>query len=158
METGWKSWLEFVLSSIHNTLMKKQNRRKFIASAAAVTAGVAAYGLPTMTMEPTKDKKQLVHHVFFWLKNRDSKEDLKKLLEGLETLRKIETIRKMHIGVPASTEQRPVVDSSYSASELMFFDDVAGQNVYQDHPIHKKFVENCSHLWEKVIVYDAMEV
>jgi hypothetical protein len=51
-----------------------------------------------------------------------------------------------------------VVDSSYSASELMFFDDVAGQNVYQDHPIHKKFVENCSHLWEKVIVYDAMEV
>jgi len=139
--------------------MKKQNRRKFIASAAAVTAGVAAYGLPTLpTMEPTKDKKQLVHHVFFWLKNRDSKEDLKKLLEGLETLRKIETIRKMHIGVPASTEQRPVVDSSYSASELMFFDDLAGQSVYQDHPIHKKFIENCSHLWEKVIVYDAMEV
>jgi hypothetical protein len=134
--------------------MKKQTRRKFIASTVAITAGVAAYGLPTME---TKNKKQLVHHVFFWLKNRDSKEDLTKLLEGLHTLEKIETIRKLHIGVPASTEQRPVVDSSYSASELMFFDDIAGQNVYQDHPIHKKFIENCSHLWEKVIVYDAME-
>ena len=134
--------------------MEKQTRRKFIASTVAITAGVAAYGLPTME---TKNKKQLVHHVFFWLKNRDSKEDLAKLLEGLHTLEKIETIRKLHIGVPASTEQRPVVDSSYSASELMFFDDIAGQNVYQDHPIHKKFIENCSHLWEKVIVYDAME-
>jgi hypothetical protein len=64
----------------------------------------------------------------------------------------------MHIGVPASTEQRPVVDSSYSASELMFFDDVAGQEAYQVHPIHKKFVEQCSHLWEKVIVYDSIDI
>lgn len=136
--------------------MKKQTRRKFIASTVAITAGAAAYGLPAM--ETKKDKKQLVHHVFFWLKNRDSKEDLKQLLDGLRTLEKIETIRKLHIGVPASTEQRPVVDSSFSASEMMIFDDVEGQNVYQEHPIHKKFVETCSHLWEKVIVYDAMAV
>lgn len=135
--------------------MKKQTRRKFIATTAAVTAGAAAFGLPTME---TKDKKQLVHHVFFWLKNPNSKEDLNKLLEGLRTLEKIETIRKLHIGVPASTEKRPVVDSSYSASELMFFDDLEGQKTYQDHPIHQKFIENCSHLWDKVIVYDAMEV
>ncbi len=74
-----------------------------------------------------KDKKQLVHHVFFWLKNRDSKEDLAKLLDGLRTLEKIETIRKLHIGVPASTEKRDVVDNSYQASELMFFDDTAGK-------------------------------
>ncbi len=100
----------------------------------------------------------VVHHVFFWLKNPDSREDLNKLLEGLETLRKIETIRKMHIGVPASTEKRDVVDNSYSASELMFFDNVEGQNAYQVHPIHKKFVENYSHLWQKVIVYDSIDV
>ena len=106
----------------------------------------------------TKNKKQLAHHVFFWLKNRDSKEDLRKLLDGLKTLEKIESVRRLHIGVPASTEQRPVVDSSYSASELIFFDDVAGQNIYQEHPVHKKFVEQCSHLWEKVIVYDSIDI
>jgi Stress responsive A/B Barrel Domain len=105
-----------------------------------------------------KDKKQLVHHVFFWLKNPDSKEDLAKLLAGLQTLRNIETIRKIHIGVPASTEKRPVVDSSYHASELMFFDDLAGQKVYQDHAIHQKFIADCSHLWDKVIVYDSLDV
>jgi Stress responsive A/B Barrel Domain len=134
--------------------MKKQTRRTFVASAVALSASAATSAMP---ME-TKDKKQLVHHVFFWLKNPDSKEDLAKLLEGLQTLRKIETIRQMHIGVPASTEKRPVVDSSYHASELMFFDDLAGQKVYQDHAIHQKFIADCSHLWEKVIVYDSMDV
>jgi hypothetical protein len=136
--------------------MKKQTRRNFMASAAVLTAGVAT-GMSLTTME-AKSKKQLAHHVFFWLKNRDSKEDLAKLLEGLRTLRKIETVRALHIGVPASTEQRPVVDSSYSASELIFFDDVEGQNVYQVHPIHEKFVKDYSHLWEKVIVYDALDI
>jgi hypothetical protein len=108
-------------------------------------------------MEP-KNKKQLTHHVFFWLKNPDSKEDLNQLVEGLRTLHKIESIRKLHIGIPASTEKRDVVDSSFSVSELMFFDDVEGQDVYQAHPIHKKFIDECSHLWAKVIVYDTLDV
>ena len=112
--------------------------------------------LVTKNMQPVK--KQLAHHVFFWLKNRDSKEDLQKLLDGLKTLEKIESVRKLHIGVPAKTEKRPVIDDSYSASELIFFDDLAGQDIYQVHPIHKKFIENCSHLWEKVIVYDSMDI
>lgn len=105
-----------------------------------------------------KNKKQLAHHVFFWLKNRDSKEDLNALIEGLRTLEKIESVRGLHIGIPAATEPRPVIDASYSASELIFFDDLAGQDIYQVHPIHKKFIEQCSHLWEKVIVYDAVDI
>ena len=132
-----------------------QNRRTFIATAAALGVSAAASALPPL---PMQNKKQLAHHVFFWLKNPSSKEDLNKLIEGLRTLEKIESVRKIHIGVPASTEKRPVVDNSYSASELIFFDDVAGQDVYQVHPIHKKFVENYSHLWEKVIVYDSIDI
>lgn len=106
----------------------------------------------------TKSKKQLAHHVFFWLKNPGSTDDLNHLLAGLRTLEKIETIRSLHIGVPAETKQRAVVDSSYHASELMIFDDIAGQETYQDHPIHQKFILDCSHLWEKVVVYDSMDV
>lgn len=105
-----------------------------------------------------KNKKQLAHHVFFWLKNRDSKEDLNKLIAGLQTLEKIESVRGLHIGIPAPTEKRAVIDASYSASELIFFDDIEGQNIYQEHPIHKKFIEQCSHLWEKVVVYDSIDV
>jgi len=99
---------------------------------------------------------KLVHHVFFWLKNPASKEDLAQLLKGLATLAQIESVRGAHFGVPASTEKRDVVDNSYSASEILFFDDTVGQKTYQDHPIHKKFVADCSQLWEKVVVYDAI--
>jgi hypothetical protein len=132
--------------------MKKHNRRKFLSITALLGTGLAASAMPSLK------EKQLVHHVFFWLKNPKSKEDLNKLIEGLRTLEKIETVRKIHIGIPASTELRPVVDASFSASELLVFDDLKGQKTYQDHPIHLKFIENCSHLWEKVIVYDSMDV
>lgn len=137
--------------------MKKQSRRTFLASAAVLTAGVATATALPIPME-AKEKKQLTHHVFFWLKNPDSTQDRDKLIEGLKTLRKIESVRKLHIGIPASVEKRDVVDSSYQVSELMFFDNVEGQNEYQVHPIHQKFVENYGHLWSKVLVYDSMEV
>ena len=134
--------------------MKPIMRRKFLATAATLTAGTAASALP---LQNTGEKKQLVHHVFFWLKNPDSIEDRDKLVEGVKTLSKIETIRKLHVGVLASTEKRDVVDTSWHVSELMFFDDTAGQKVYQDHPIHQDFIKNYSHLWAKVLVYDAAE-
>lgn len=99
---------------------------------------------------------KLVHHVFFWLKNPQSTQDLNALLAGIKTLEAIETVRGLHVGVPASTEKREVVDNSYSASELLFFDNLEGQSTYQSHPIHQKFVKDCSHLWSKVVVYDAI--
>lgn len=104
------------------------------------------------------NKKLLAHHVLFWLKNPESKEDRDKLVAGLRTLEKIETVRGLHIGVPADVEMRPVIDASYSVSELIFFDDIEGHDVYQAHPVHKAFIENCSHLWERVAIYDAMDV
>lgn len=126
-------------------------RRTFLATAATLGAAAAA---SAASMSPSSPP--LVHHVFFWLKNPDSKEDLAKLLAGIRGLAKIETVRGIHVGVPASTEKRDVVDNSYSASEILYFDDTAGQKVYQDHPLHQQFVAECSHLWGKVIVYDAV--
>ncbi|HRE83462.1 MAG TPA: Dabb family protein [Opitutaceae bacterium] len=108
------------------------------------------------SMTNAQTPAKLVHHVFFWLKNPDSKEDLAQLLAGIRALSKIETVRGIHVGVPASTEKREVVDNSFSASEILYFDDTVGQKVYQDHPLHQKFVAECSHLWNKVIVYDAI--
>ena len=130
-------------------------RRGFLIAAGAA-ATIEAHSADRANMDHRYPK--LVHHVFFWLKNPQSKADLERLLTGLRTLAKIETVRGAHFGIPASTEKRDVVENSYSASEILFFDDVAGQNVYQEHPIHKKFVAECSHLWEKVVVYDTIAV
>ena len=131
-------------------------RRKFISGSVALAAGtVASIAAPLL---PEMSKTPLVHHVFFWLKNPGSTTDRDKIVEGLKTLRKIEAIKELRIGIVASTEKRDVVDNSWGVSELMFFEDLAGQAIYQDHPIHQKFIKDCSHLWEKVIVYDAMDV
>lgn len=100
----------------------------------------------------------LVHHVFFWLKNASSAEDQRKLIEGVRTLSNIETIRSLKVGIPAATEKRDVIDASYAVSELIFFDDLAGQTIYQSHPIHQKFIADYSHLWDKVVVYDSIDV
>ncbi len=100
----------------------------------------------------------MVHHVFFWLKQPGSAADRQQLIEGLRTLAAIKEVKQLLIGTPASTEKREVVDNSYDVSELMYFDDVAGQDAYQVHPIHKAFVEKYSHLWEKVVVYDMLLV
>lgn len=97
----------------------------------------------------------IIHHVFFWLKNPSSKEDLERLMKGLESLRSIEVIKHIYIGVPAATEKRPVIDDSYSASELLIFDKLEDQHIYQEHPVHQQFIADCSSLWEKVIVYDT---
>ena len=133
------------------------SRRTFIAAAASVAATIADTEAATKAgATAVNNYPKLVHHVFFWLKNPQSKEDLARLLEGLRTLTKIESVRGAHFGVPASTEKRDVVYNSFSASEVLFFDDLAGQKIYQDHAIHKQFVADCSHLWERVVVYDAI--
>jgi len=123
-----------------------------------LTTGAAASALLANASSNTENARQLVHHVFFWLKNPDSKEDLNKLLEGINSLRKINTLRLCKVGMPAGTEQRDVVDGSYQVSLLTIFDDVKGHDAYQVDPVHTAFVKNYAHLWSKVVVYDSMDI
>lgn len=138
--------------------MHSSNRRKFLTAAAAIGAGSAVASLPFAAQAAPRGKTPLAHHVFFRLKNPDSKEDRDKLVEGVKTLKNIPTVKELHVGVLADTEKRDVVDVSWQVSELMFFTDLAGQATYQNHPIHLDFIKNYGHLWAKVVVYDAMEV
>ena len=68
---------------------------------------------------------------------------------------KATTIRQFHIGVPANTD-RAVIENTYSVSWMIFFDNPADQDSYQVDPIHLDFVKECSHLWNKVSVFDTV--
>jgi len=96
----------------------------------------------------------LAHHVLFWLKAGTSKDQKNAFHKGLASLENIETIKTLHIGTPAPIE-RAVVDTSYTFSLILFFDDLAGHDVYQIHPVHKAFLDEFRDLFEKVIIYDA---
>ena len=99
----------------------------------------------------------LTHLALFWLKHSDSAEDRQALVQGVDSLRTNEQVRSLQIGFPAATEERGVVDNSWSVSELMTFDSLDDQAAYQVHPIHQAFIGRCGHLWEKVVVYDMAD-
>jgi hypothetical protein len=102
-------------------------------------------------------KSSFIHHVYFFLKNPDSTEDHDKLVAGLRKLSQVKSIDSFHIGKPAATN-RDVIDRSYSISWLLHFKNAADQESYQTDPIHLQFIDECSSLWQKVIVYDSVDV
>lgn len=130
--------------------------RRDVVKLAAFGGAVMASG--AVSAAPAANASRISHHVFFWLKRPRSSEDRDALVAGLRSLAKIKVIRSLQIGVPASTEKRDVVDSSFDVSELMMFDSLADQKTYQDHPLHQEFIEKCSHLWSKVLVYDVKTI
>lgn len=137
--------------------MFKHSRRKFIgvASKLAVTAGLTTFAANTSrAMSATE---LFIHHVYFWLKNPGNTPERTRLVEGLRKLTSIKSIKTAHIGRPADTN-RDVIDSSYSISWLLTFDNRASQDSYQVDPIHLKFVEECKDLWSRVVVYDTVDV
>ncbi len=52
---------------------------------------------------------------------------------------------------------RDVIDNTYSYSMVITFDSKKEHDIYQEHPAHKKFIENASSLWDKVLVYDSVK-
>jgi len=101
-------------------------------------------------------KNIFVHHVFFWLKDPKNPEARKQFEKGLNELISVPQIQSSHIGTPVESP-REVVDDSFTYSYMAFFKNTEDQSIYQTHPIHLKFIEDCKHLWEKVVVYDAMD-
>ena len=137
--------------------MTDASRRHFVKSASLLGA-TAAMSEVVAAQSLDAQLPQLVHMVYFWLKRPDSRTDRDELIAGLKALGKIPEIKALHIGIPASTEKREVVDNSFQVSEMMLFSDVQAQNTYQSHPLHRQFIKDCEHLWERVVVYDSIAV
>ena len=96
----------------------------------------------------------LTHQVYFWLKeplNHDASDQLEK---GLKELLTIGSIKSGHLGIPATTPPRDVVDDSYSFAYYTTIESMDDHEEYQIHPVHLKFVETCQHLWDRVQIYD----
>ena len=97
----------------------------------------------------------LVHTVFFWLKADLSEEEKQEFNDGVESLISIESAEQVVIGTPAATTKRPVIDETYDCALTVILKDIPAHDLYQDDPIHHKFIADCNHLWERVQIYDA---
>jgi hypothetical protein len=99
-------------------------------------------------------KPGMIHTVFFWVKEGTSNADIQAFEKGLEKLGSCPQIQSYYWGPPSSTEQRGVVDGSFTYAINVHFATIEDQNAYQEEPIHLEFIENHNAIWEKVIVYD----
>lgn len=135
-----------------------KTRRSFLKKVAAGTALASIpLGALKASVKPRKYEDILIHHVFFWLKNPKNQQDRTQFEKAIEKLTSIEVIRKSHLGVPAPTEEREVVDHSYTYSLMLIFNSKEDQDIYQIHQKHQDFVDNNQQLWEKVVVYDSVD-
>ena len=123
---------------------------------------VAAVLLGANTLSAQEEKKEFdsnfAHVVYFWFHNPDSAEDRKVFETSLKKfLKNSEYAQTKFIGVPAETP-RDVVDNSYTYSLILTFPSKEIQDKYQTEPAHKVFIEESSHLWKKVQVYDSVGI
>lgn len=96
-----------------------------------------------------------VHTVYFWLRPDLTTEQQAQFQAGVQSLLAIESVQQGYWGAPASTD-RPIIERGYSAGLIVIFADQEAHDAYQVDPIHDRFREQCSHLWEKVVIYDTV--
>jgi len=101
-------------------------------------------------------RPELIHSVFFWLKEDLTDAQKAKFKAGVKSLGQIKHIQTFYMGPAADTEERGVVDNSYDMALINQFAKPADQEAYQIDPIHLKFVDDCKDLWTKVVVYDNL--
>lgn len=94
----------------------------------------------------------LVHTVYFWLKPGVDRAAFK---AAVETLAGIPGLTACHVGTPAPTTKRPVIDDTYDVALTTVMPDIATHDAYQQHPLHLQFLQHCRDQWSRVQVYDA---
>lgn len=94
------------------------------------------------------------HSVYFYLINKDpALHDSFKI--EVTKLTKIPSVVKGYVGVPAPTPKRPQVEDQYDFGLVVYFQDMAGHDLYQEHPIHKEFLTKAKSFWNKVQIFDV---
>ena len=109
---------------------------------------------PSHTPERAKPRAAVTHVVFVWLKTPGDAEARRKVIETSKTFKTIPGVVSVTSGT-ALPSTRPVVDSSYDVAVVMGFIDEAALRAYDQHPTHKKAVEEVLRpLAGKILIYD----
>lgn len=94
------------------------------------------------------------HIVLFWFKEGTPSSAGGVVLADCEQLlKRIPSVRHLWAGRAAMTP-RPVVDNSYDVALCVVYDDQAGHDAYQEHPLHKQFTARHKEHWKRIQVYD----
>jgi hypothetical protein len=97
-----------------------------------------------------------VHSVYIWLKNPDSPEDRAAFEASTEKfMERSLYARTKFLGTPPKAT-REIVDDTYTYNLIVTFASAADQDKYQTEKAHLEFIEESNHLWNKIVIYDAL--
>lgn len=97
----------------------------------------------------------ITHYVLFWLKKDLSEQEIKAFAAFFDLLKTIPVVKSLQYGRAANTNQREVVDNSFTYNLIVTFKDLNDIAIYETHPIHLQAIEKYSQNWERVVVHDS---
>lgn len=95
-----------------------------------------------------------IHNVHFWVRpDAPTTAKAELLRDCRELLSQIPSVRQIWAGPPLPST-REVVDATYDVGLCVVFDDAAGHDVYQPHPLHERFISRNKGHWARIQVRD----
>lgn len=127
--------------------MDTRQRAALLALSAALALSPAALA--------AEGGRALAHDVYFSLKDA-SPEAKQRLADACRLhLAGHDGTVLFAVGVRAAELARDVNDTAYDVSLHVYFRDKAAHDAYQEHPRHKRFIEEMQANWASVRVFDS---
>jgi hypothetical protein len=122
------------------------------AQSGVVLLVLAALAAPSRSAD---EKPVLSHDVFFTLNDASPEARQKLALACKKYLTGHDGALSFSVGPRAGELDRPVNDKDFDVALHVVFKDKAAHDAYQEHPRHKRFIEEMSGNWKKVRVFDS---
>lgn len=95
------------------------------------------------------------HSVFFWLDESLSSKQKQEFEGGMRALFDIDVVKAGSYGSAATTPERPVTNNDFDYALFLEFENVEDHNIYQTHPDHQVFIDQCSQWFKTVKIFDT---
>ena len=113
-----------------------------------------AAGVSACTCTQIRNSDSVTHVVMVWFNDSVTQDDIDTVARRTLELRDIPQLVDIKVG-KAIPSDRPIVDDSFDLGLVMTFDSVESMNIYVEHPIHVKFVEQyLKGKVDRLVVYD----
>ena len=131
-------------------------RKEFIVETVLTEASGTTLAKQNKSANIELKKGNIIHNVYFWLKDGISKTEEADFLKYFDLLAKIPLVQTLNYGTAAPTTEREVVDHSYSYNLIITFKNLEDITEYGNHPDHAAGAEQFKKYWQRVEVKDTI--